>query len=140
MQENLDRNLEYQYKLEKKIDLMNKVSTDAYGIANLTVDAVFEHLTKKEVDPIIIWNAIDKNYGKDFFLVIIESIYGRRFVSEYDALYEEIRNIKKESEESVTKFKEDAEAEVKMLKTIIESRTAELAEFREEFSKTVVKV
>lgn len=51
---------------------MNSLTVDAYSVANLTVDEIFEGLELKVQDPLTVWNSLHHYYGEDFFMAIIE--------------------------------------------------------------------
>jgi len=51
-------------------------------------------LAKVESDPNKIWKFLDSAYGTDYFLAVIERVYGKRFAKDYDALYTEIDKVK----------------------------------------------
>ena len=81
----------------KKIELYNKMSPNAYSLINLTIDEVFSQLTKVEGDPYILWKNFYEAYGEDYFIFIIEREYGKRFAKDYDAIYKETEEIRKEA-------------------------------------------
>ena len=39
-------------------------------------------------------------YGTDYFLSVIEQRYGKRFVANYNALYEQINKVQQEAEKT----------------------------------------
>lgn len=76
-------------KLNNKIKLMNDLAPEAYGIANLSLTEIFQGCAKKERDPELVWRALNRayeRYNKDYFINVVEEKYGRRFVSNYNAL------------------------------------------------------
>ena len=79
--------------LKSKIRLMNKLSPDAYSIANLSLIDIFIGVEKREKDPHCVWKALKRAYGEDYFIVCVEEQYGRRFVANYNALYEEVNKV-----------------------------------------------
>jgi hypothetical protein len=83
--------------LLKKIYLFNKLSPDAYSLINLTLERIFTDLAKVESDPNKIWKCLEQAYGTDYFLAVIERVYGKRFAKDYDALYTEIDKVKQEA-------------------------------------------
>lgn len=50
-----------------------------------------------ETDPNKVWKSLDQAYGTDYFLAVIERVYGKRFAKDYDALYIEIDKVKSEA-------------------------------------------
>jgi hypothetical protein len=68
---------------------MNKLTPDAYSIANLELVELFKQLRKKCDDPRILWEALHDNkaFGDDYFILIIEELYAGRFTDSYDSLY-----------------------------------------------------
>lgn len=70
----------------KKIYALNKLSPNAYSIANLTLDDIVSSMKLVYPDPSILWDAIHTSYGQDCFLVIIEREYGDRFAKDYTYL------------------------------------------------------
>jgi len=59
-------------KLTDKINLMNKLTPDAFSVANLSLIEIFLGVAKKENDPSRIWKALKHAYGEDFFLTVVE--------------------------------------------------------------------
>jgi len=85
--------VESQHQLISKIEALNKLSPNAYSLANLTMDEVFQGLSLIEGDPYVIWKSLHNAYGTDYFISIIEREYGKRFAKDYDAIYEETNKI-----------------------------------------------
>lgn len=81
----------------KKIYLFNKLSPNAYSLINLTLEEIFADLAKIETDPNRIWKCLNEAYGTDYFLAVIERVYGKRFAKDYDALYTEIDKVRSEA-------------------------------------------
>jgi len=56
---------------------MNKLSPDAYGIANLSLKDICTNLALRVTEPEILWKALHKSsaFGPDFFFTIIEKEY-----------------------------------------------------------------
>ena len=78
---------------------MNELSPDAYSVANLTLKQIFKGCALKEQDPARVWNTLKLAYGhEDYFVSVIEAQYGRRFVANYNALYQEVNKVKEEAD------------------------------------------
>ena len=59
---------------------------------------IFQALYQKETDPAIVWRTLNKAYGEDYFIVCVEEQYGRRFVANYNALYEEVNKVQQQAD------------------------------------------
>ena len=80
--------------MNNKIKLLNDLSPDAYSVANLSLIELFTGCAKKERDPARVWKALLRAYGKDYFITVVEEQYGKRFVNNYNALYEQVNEVK----------------------------------------------
>ena len=85
-------------KLQNRITLMNKLSPDAYSIANLSLVECCIGIAKKESDPGRIWKALNRSFGEDYFIAVVEEQYGKRFVANYNALYNEVNKVQEEAD------------------------------------------
>ena len=94
----IDLNLQTVDKLNNKIKLLNDLAPDAYGIANLSLIEILMGCAKKERDPARVWKALKRAYGKDYFITVVEEEYGKRFVSNYNALYEQVNEVQEQAE------------------------------------------
>lgn len=72
-QDLLDTNLKSIDKLNERIDLMNKLSPDAYSVANISLMEIFKGVMKKEKSPNRIWKALKEVFGEDYFLTVVEA-------------------------------------------------------------------
>ena len=65
------------HKLMAKVELMNSLSPDAYGIANLSVKQIIDFLAKKTYNSREIWEALHSSsaFGVDFFMTEILRAY-----------------------------------------------------------------
>jgi hypothetical protein len=71
-QERSRMNLRYQESLIRKINYFNKLSPNAYGIVNLSLQEICESLAVIETDCHRLWKYMNNAYGSDFFLAPVE--------------------------------------------------------------------
>jgi len=93
-------------RLIDKISLMNKLSPEAFSVANLSLIEIFLSVAKKENDPNRIWKGLKRAYGEDFFLTVVEEQYGKRFVANYNALFHEVNQVKEMADTSIFEIEE----------------------------------
>lgn len=111
-QELLDTNLKSIDKLNEKIDLMNKLSPDAYSVANMSIMEILKGVQKKEKSPNRLWKALKEVFGEDYFLTVVEAQYGKRFVANYNALFNEVNQVKEHAEKNISNLEELSSAEI----------------------------
>jgi len=119
-QERSRMNLRYQESLLRKITYFNKLSPNAYGIVNLTLQEIFESLAVIETDCHRLWKHFNDAYGADFFLAPVERQYGRRFARDYDALHSEVDKVKDEAKYHIDTIINQSENELTTLRKIID--------------------
>ena len=139
-QELLDINLLTVDKLNNKIKLLNDLSPDAYSIANLGMIEILMGCAKKERDPARVWKALKRAYGKDYFITVVEEEYGKRFVSNYNALYEQVNEVQEQAENQYANIEKVCKEETLVHKRTIQTLRQELALFRENFREQIMKI
>eukprot|EP00347_Sterkiella_histriomuscorum_P002492 403367942 len=130
-QEKIRDHIKYQTQLLKKIYLFNKLSPNAYSLINLSLEEIFNDLSKVETDPNKIWKYLDHAYGTDYFLAVIERVYGKRFAKDYDALYTEIDKVKQEAKFHFDRVAKQSETEIQSLRRLLDERAQELNQLKE---------
>lgn len=91
---------------------MNKLSPDAYSIANLSLMEIFRGVSKKERAPNRIWKGLKTVFGEDYFLTVVEAQYGKRFVANYNALFNEVNSVKEHAEKNIANLEELSRTEI----------------------------
>lgn len=124
--------------MQGDIIVFNKLSPDAYSIANLSLAAIFQGLSHKVSDPRELWDAIhhDEAFGADVFLTVIEQLYQGRFVKSYDDLYDQVENIKLEAATQIEKVTQISSDEIKELKKLINQKDLQVANLREDYQNS----
>ena len=123
--------IKYQTSLLKKIYLFNKLNPNAYSLVNLSLEEIFTNLAQIEVNPNKIWKYLIEAYGDDYFLAVIERVYGKRFAKDYEALYSEIDKVKQEAKFHMEKVSKQSEVEILSLRRIINERALEINALKE---------
>jgi hypothetical protein len=87
----------------------------------------------KVYDPRVLWDAIHskKACGEDFFILILEELYSRRFSSSYDQMFSQVEKIKQESIYQIEKISKVSCEEIKELKRLLIEKDLIIAELRE---------
>ena len=75
---------------------------------------------KKERDPARVWKALKRAYGKDYFITVVEEEYGKRFVNNYNALYEQVEEVQAQAEDQYANIEQVCKEEVVVLKKTIQ--------------------
>ena len=132
-------NMRQQELLLRKINYFNKLSPNAYGIVNLTLQEVCESLSVVETDCNRLWKHLNDAYGADFFLVPVERQYGRRFARDYDALHSEVDKVKDEAKYHISTIINQSENELGTLRKIIDDRQQEITQLHEKFYHDIEK-
>ncbi len=125
-QERSRMNLRYQESLIRKINYFNKLSPNAYGIVNLSLQEICDSLTVVETDCHRLWKQLNNSYGGDFFLAPVERQYGKRFARDYDALHSEVDKVKDEAKYHINTIISQSENELTSLRKIIDDRQQEI--------------
>lgn len=114
-----------------KIYLFNKLNPTAYSLINLTLEEIFEALAEVEEDPYALWRNFHIAYGKDYFITIIEREYGKRFAKDYEKIYSDIEDVKKEAQSFFETIAKQSGDEILLLKQVVDEKTLEIQELRE---------
>ena len=138
-QERSRMNLRYQESLIRKINYFNKLSPNAYGIVNLSLQEICESLAVIETDCHRLWKYMNNAYGSDFFLAPVERQYGRRFARDYDALHSEVDKVKDEAKYHIDTIINQSENELTTLRKIIDDRQQEITQLHEKFYHDIEK-
>lgn len=124
-QDKIRDHITYQTSLLKKIYLFNKLSPNAYSIINLSLEEVFRGVAQVESDPNRVWKQLNEAYGTDYFIGVIERVYGKRFARDYDALYTEVDKVKAEAKYHIDKISKQSDAEIQALRRQVDERIQE---------------
>ena len=69
---------------------------------------------------------MNKAYGKDYFMAVIEREYGKRFAKDYDAIYTEIDLVKEEAKINFDTVSKQVAQEIVSLRRIISDRDLDI--------------
>ena len=86
------------------------------------MEDIFKAMVWKESDPGMIWRALNAAYGVDYFIICVEEQYGKRFVANYNALYEEVDRVQQEANKHLNSIGDRGSEEVKECKRIIQEQ------------------
>lgn len=95
---------------------------------------------KKERDPARVWKALLRAYGKDYFITVVEEQYGKRFVNNYNALYEQVNEVKQQADKEIVGIEEVCKDEVRVHVRSIQDLRQEVAVYRENFREQIIKI
>lgn len=88
------------YEMTEKLSFMNRLSPDAYGIANLDVEQICDHLAKKTYDSTRIWSALHSSsaFGVDFFYKEIIKNYRGHIIDDKATMKKIMSELKEDCE------------------------------------------